>query len=84
MSKPDRIHYVTLRVAFDEPVARMDAVEAVRDCVWGDFYPDAGTASRFEVTGVKSAKRRARRYRIRQPRPVAAEIDAYGQEEDWP
>ena len=82
MSKPDRVHYVTMRVTFNSPVARMDAVEAVRDCIWGDFYPDVGTAWRFEVTGVKSAKRHKSRARIRQPRPVAAEIDAYGREED--
>ena len=55
-----KVHYVTLRVTFDKPTNRANAVKLMRDeFKGGDYYPPQYTDSQpgvMRVTGVKSAK----------------------------
>lgn len=68
--KPTRTHHITVRVEFDKICSRSEAVEAVRDTMGTDFLAPMSDATRFTVTGAKSAKRHKARVRFIDPRRI--------------
>jgi len=59
MAKAAKTHTLLVRVTFNRPCTRSDAVAAVRESIWGDFYPymrGDNAPDHFKVAGARSAK----------------------------
>lgn len=55
-AKPSRVHRVVLTVTFDKPCNKGEATSIVRDCIYGEFYPNninVDAPEQFRVTRVQ-------------------------------
>lgn len=53
-----KTHELVIRVTFDKPCSKKHAINEVKDCIHGEFYPTQHSDSDPEIFKVKNIKAR--------------------------